>query len=264
VKRPTRHANDLDGKAWTRNSLSVWSDIRKTEEELRLRHPALFPTQLVARLLESFTRAEERVVLDPFAGVGSTLLAAARLGKEPVGLEISQEYLEVARRRLQEAEAAGAATLHRADARRAAELLAPGSVDIVITSPPYWNILTRRRSADQKPLRNYGDDVLDLGRIPGYQAFLGELETVFRAVSVVLKPGGYCIVVVMDLRQGSRFFPFHADLAAAMERIGFRFDDLIIWDRRQEYNHLRPLGYPAVFRVNKVHEFILIFQKPPP
>jgi hypothetical protein len=51
------------------------------------------------------------------------------------------------------------------------------------------------------------------------------------------------------------------DITAKMQEIGFTLDDIIIWDRRQEYNNLRPLGYPSVFRVNKVHEFILIFQK---
>jgi hypothetical protein len=34
-----------------------------------------------------------------------------------------------------------------------------------------------------------------------------------------------------------------------------------VWNRQAEYNNLRPLGYPAVFRVNKVHEYLLIMQK---
>ena len=66
----------------------------------------------------------------------------------------------------------------------------------------------------------------------------------------------------MDLRKKNRFYPYHIDISHLMEDIGFIFDDTIIWDRAQEYNNLRPLGYPSVFRVNKVHEFILIFQKP--
>ncbi len=66
----------------------------------------------------------------------------------------------------------------------------------------------------------------------------------------------------MDLRKKDRFYPFHADLAARLKNSGFVFDDIIIWDRRQEYNNLRPLGFPSVFRVNKVHEYLLIFQKP--
>ena len=66
----------------------------------------------------------------------------------------------------------------------------------------------------------------------------------------------------MDLRKKNNFFPFHIDVANMMQQIGFIFDDIIIWDRRQEYNNLRSLGYPYVFRINKIHEFILIFQKP--
>ena len=54
----------------------------------------------------------------------------------------------------------------------------------------------------------------------------------------------------------------HADLAGIMQQLGFIYDDLIVWDRRHEYNNMRPLGYPYRFRINKAHEFILIFQKP--
>ena len=66
----------------------------------------------------------------------------------------------------------------------------------------------------------------------------------------------------MDIRKGPHFFPLHMDLTAVMQQLGFFLDDIIIWDRRQEYNNLRPLGYPYVFRVNKIHEFIMIYQKP--
>jgi hypothetical protein len=52
------------------------------------------------------------------------------------------------------------------------------------------------------------------------------------------------------------------DITNFMQEIGFILDDIIIWDRRREYNNLKPLGYPFVFRVNKIHEYILIFLKP--
>jgi len=39
------------------------------------------------------------------------------------------------------------------------------------------------------------------------------------------------------------------------------FDDIIIWDRQQDYNNMKPLGYPYKYRINKVHEYILIFIK---
>mgnify|MGYP000038285119 CR=1 FL=1 len=66
----------------------------------------------------------------------------------------------------------------------------------------------------------------------------------------------------MDIRKKNRFYHYHSDLAMHLQEIGFIYDDLIIWDRRHEYNNLRPLGYPSVFRINKVHKLILIFQRP--
>lgn len=255
-----RRANQLNGRDWLRYSISIWSDIRKTPEELALEHPALFPQALVERLLACFTHPADQIILDPFAGAGSTLLAACAAGRQAVGLELNPDYVALARRRLADA---GHTTfaLHQADARRLLEHVAPASVDFCVTSPPYWDILRQRRTADGKKARHYGDGDGDLGSIDDYGRFLDELDLVFTAVHAALRPGAYCVVVVMDLRKKSRFFPLHADLATRMQEIGFVYDDLILWDRRQEYNNLRPLGYPYKFRINKVHEFVLIFQK---
>ena len=49
-----RRANYLDGKSWTRHSISLWSDIQKSKEERALKHPALFPVQLADRLIQCF------------------------------------------------------------------------------------------------------------------------------------------------------------------------------------------------------------------
>ena len=272
--RTSNRANDLDGTRWLRNSISVWNDIRKTPEEHALKHPAMFPAQLVTRLIESFTRSDQTQILDPFVGVGSTVIAAEALDKTGIGFDISEKYLAKAMARpgvspglLGHAKNGtnvvwGRRVFHHADAKNLLDHVAPNSIDLVVTSPPYWDILLQRRSADYKEIRHYGDSKLDLGRIPEYEAFLEALAEVFQAVLVALKPGSYCCVVVMDLRKGSQFYPLHSDLAKRLEAAGYIYDDLIIWDRSQEYNNLRPLGHPSVFRINKVHEYILIFKKP--
>ncbi len=71
-----RRANELDGATWTKYSISVWSDIKKSSEEYGLRHPAIFPVALVQRLIQCFTSSQDQVVLDPFAGSGSILIGA--------------------------------------------------------------------------------------------------------------------------------------------------------------------------------------------
>jgi DNA modification methylase len=96
---PAQRANDLDGKRWLQNSISIWSDIAKSPEETALKHPAMFPAQLVSRLVESFTRSDQTVVLDPFCGIGATVLAAEMMGKRGIGLDISADYISIADRR---------------------------------------------------------------------------------------------------------------------------------------------------------------------
>lgn len=260
-----RRANELDGATWTRYSISIWSDIRKSAEEAALKHPAMFPASLAGRLIECFT-TRGMTVLDPFVGIGSTVIAARQLGRKGVGIELNPNFADIARRRLQQKalfdeQEEIESVIITGDARNLSQYVSPESVDLVVTSPPYWDILLEKRTADYKPIRHYGDEEHDLGKISDYGQFLTELQGVFSQVYGALRAGGYCCVVVMDLRKKGTFYPYHADLAKRMEQVGFVWDDLIIWDRRQEYNNLRPLGYPSVFRVNKVHEFILIFQK---
>lgn len=273
MPRPARkavpHCNELDGKRWIQNSISVWGDVRKTAEETRLKHPAMFPGMLVERLVETFLRPDGERILDPFSGSGSTIVEVERLGKTGIGIELSPEYAAMARGRLADVASSlfsktskPRSVIHEASVAKITKLIEPDSIDLCITSPPYWDILNQRRSADYKEVRHYGNLDGDLGTISDYEEFLDSLKTVFADVLTVLRPGAYCCVVLMDLRKKNRFFPFHSDFAARMTDVGFIFDDLIIWNRQAEYNNLRPLGYPAVFRVNKVHEFIVVLQKP--
>ncbi len=263
-RRVPPRCNALDGKRWLQNSISVWSDLRKTVDEQRLKHPAQYPISLAARLIESFLPAGEHTILDPFCGSGSTLVAAQLAGKAGVGIELSTEYVDLARKRLAACRAEGVppATIHPGTAADVRTWVADASVDLCITSPPYWDILGQRRTADYKSIRHYGNLPGDISLRPSYEEYLDALAAVFGSVWHTLKPGAHCAIVVMDLRKKDQFYPLHSDLAAKLETVGYKFDDLIIWNRQAEYNNLRPLGYPAVFRVNKVHEFVVLMQKP--
>ncbi|HEU0155464.1 MAG TPA: site-specific DNA-methyltransferase [Stellaceae bacterium] len=79
--------------AWMR---PVWSDIRGAS--LREGHPAPFPSELAERLIRMFSFAGD-TVLDPFAGSGSTAVAAIRAGRNSISIEIEENYLNAATRR---------------------------------------------------------------------------------------------------------------------------------------------------------------------
>jgi site-specific DNA-methyltransferase (adenine-specific) len=84
-------------KAWLRTS---WADIKG--ESTRKGHPAPYPIELAERLIRLFSFAGD-VVLDPFAGCGSTTLAAIHTGRNSISVEIEQQYLELAQGRVQSA-----------------------------------------------------------------------------------------------------------------------------------------------------------------
>jgi DNA modification methylase len=261
--RKKEKLNELDGKTWEKYSISIW-EIIKSKEESKLKHPAMFPAELCRRLIEIYTKKGD-VVLDPFMGSGSAIVAARDLERKGIGFDINPEFVELAKERISQQKLVHLRVedpqVYCEDARNLLMYIKPNSVDLVITSPPYWNIHTRKRTADYKEPRPYSSLESDLGNISDFNEFMNELKSIFEQVHKVLKSGKRCIVIVMDIRQGSQFIPFHLNMVDMMAKIGFILEDIIIWDRRREYSNLRPLGYPYVFIVNKVHEYILIFRK---
>jgi len=265
-KNSAKRRIPLDGTTWLRYSLSIWSDIKKTRTEEKLRHPAIFPASLAKRLIEVFS-FEEDIIIDPFVGTGSTIVAAQELGRSSIGIDISQEFIDISQLRLSETATlennkSHAYKLIKDTAGNLDNYVNPDTIGLCITSPPYWDILTQKRTADYKDIRTYGGLKGDLAEIHAYKEFLSALRDIMARIYMALKSGKYCCIVLMDLRKKNKFYPFHMDVCEFMtDDIGFELDDIIIWDRGAEYNNLRPLGHPYVFRVNKIHEYILIFKK---
>src|ERR1700686_4744973 len=81
-------------KTWQR---SIWTDLRGAST--REGHPAPYPVELAERLIKLFSFAGD-TVLDPFAGTGSTSLAAIMSGRNSIANEIEPAYLEIARQRI--------------------------------------------------------------------------------------------------------------------------------------------------------------------
>lgn len=253
----SKKCNDLTGKEWLQNSFSIWRELSKTKEEKALKHPASYPVSLCEKLIRTFAKKDARVI-DPFNGIGSTTVAAKNLDCEALGIDLSEKFCQIAQERIGEAEKI---KIVNGDSFEVLKDLPENYFDICVTSPPYWDILNMKRSADQKDSVSYSDKENDVGNIPNYDNFINALSELFALVNRTLKKGGYCIVNVMDIRKKSKFYSLHSDLAMALQKIGFIYDDLIIWDRQSDYNNMRPLGYPYKFRINKVHEYLLIFVK---
>lgn len=94
--------NSVNSDEFMAATLDVWDIL--PESASRVGHPAPFPVELPARLIRLYTYAGD-LVLDPFMGSGSALVAAARLGRRYVGFDLDPEYVDIARARVTTLEA---------------------------------------------------------------------------------------------------------------------------------------------------------------
>ena len=96
---PDNHINCLTAKEWVRNQVAVW-ELYYEKRDIRDKdiHPAVFPIALPKKCIELFTHKGE-LVLDPFLGIGTTLVAAQDLGRNAVGFDLNQEYIDFTSKR---------------------------------------------------------------------------------------------------------------------------------------------------------------------
>ncbi len=177
-----------------------------------------FTESLAAAALEDLTSPGDRV-LDPFAGYGTALVVAQRLGRPSVGVELLPERVEHVRGRLNHDGPVTAEVLE-GDARRLAGLV-DGPFDLCLTSPPYMT----RNDHPENPLEGY--EVPD----GDYPTYLEELGTVFGQVAGLLRPGGHLALNVANTVQDGVLTPLAFDLAAVVSRHLTLVQDVVVcWD----------------------------------
>jgi DNA modification methylase len=173
-----------------------------------------FTEALVAAVLDQHS-APGDVVLDPFAGYGTTLVVAGRMGREAVGVELLPERAALARARL-----TGRARLVTGDARDLTTLVR-GPVDLCVTSSPYMTATGH----PQNPLTAY--ETLD----GDYPRYLAELGDVFGQVAALLRPGGHLVLNVANLETGGVITPLAWDVARTVaHRLTFLHESFLCWD----------------------------------
>lgn len=287
----------MSGEEWLYFTKSVLTTAYPSElgHAARKAHGANKPPRLMARLIEFFSRSGE-LVLDPFAGVGGTLLGAAiaRGPRRAIGIELDprwvQVYAEVVAQLAAEREGRGpvVAELGNADPGRARTFdpaglemrlgdalailptIAPDSVDFVATDPPYniqlpltmaGGALAEAHANRRTDYAMISDAPADLANAPDYPAFLDRMETVFAEMARVLRPGRYAVVIVRDAYQAGRYQFVGSDLAARADRVGLVPKGDLIW--HQAGTRLRPYGYPRAFVPNIAHQHILVLRRDP-
>lgn len=198
-----------------RSWLQLSASVPRADRPDEFADDVSFPESLVEAFLDEFTDRGD-VVLDPFAGFGTTLAVAERMGRRPIGVELLPERVEFIRSRVSDE-----TVVRCADARQLT-LLNLGQVDFVMTSPPYMT----RENHPQNPLTGY--QTLD----GDYEVYLGELSVVFATIASLLAPNGRVVVNVANIRVGGPEVTTLAwDVVHALSPVlRFEREVVICWD----------------------------------
>ncbi len=297
AKAKSRGFNGLTPKEWVSLSRSVWNDVSSPREWYHLEHGATFSEALAERVIKIYS-AEGDIILDPFVGTGTTLVAAKKLNRYSIGIELYKKFVDIAIKvcsqnlllhtiaprkgkllRMYNEKVVyddGFVNIIWDDCRNLLEYIPKESIQLVLTSPPYASLLHKVKEDRQKTHKKslfvienkstakpYGDDPRDFGNLD-YDEYLKEVRELMKKIYRVMKPGGYNVWVVKDYRdpqRGKPFVPLHVDIANVGEDAGFVWHDLIIWDQNAQ-RKLVVLGYPSVFYVNINHSFLVVLRKP--
>ncbi len=237
-----------------------------------MQHPAKFPEELVKRFVDFFTK-EGSWVLDPFAGVGSTVAACKEIGRNSIGIELAREFVEIGSGAINEIEGSGQHHLLQGDSMQVMEIIdkhfngqAP-RFDYVITSPPYWNMLRKSRGGNdsvhkeraKKGLKqHYGDAVEDLGNIENFDEYIDSMGQLLGRLKPLLSDRAYLTIVVQNMRDIDGILrPIAWDLAKRLSE-DYDLRQEMIWC--QDNKRLGCWGYPSTYVSNVHHHYCLILQ----
>lgn len=273
---PDSHINCLTAKEWIRGQVAIW-ELYYEKRDIRDKdiHPAVFPIALPKKCIELFTHQGELVV-DPFVGIGTTLLASQDMGRNAVGFDLSQGYIDFTEKRLGQQ-----STLNFTkqiaicdDAINIPEYFDERTVSLCVTSPPYANMLNHERlnkslrsdlreNKHYKTVQQYSNNPRDLGTMR-LKEYIFALAQIYKGILPLLKPKAHCVINVNDLWENNHRYPTHSYIIDAMENVGYELRNIIIWDKRNLVNKVGIFGWPSNYiTLSTTFEYILDFWRKP-
>lgn len=199
--------------------LHQWSADLASERFAQAEEDVHFTEGFARIVIEEYT-VPGQLVLDPFAGFGTTLVVAERLGRRGVGVELISDRAELVRGRVGEL-----VEVINGDARDVGRLVS-GPVDLCLTSPPYMPAVGH----PENPLNAYETDD---GHYPTY---LRELGDVFGQVAGLVRPGGHVVINVANMIDDDVVTPLAWDVAREVSaHLTFVGETFLCWDQQPEW-----------------------------
>jgi DNA modification methylase len=260
--------NNLTGTDWLKSTKSFWYSEKCKDDKFAFQHPAPFLIKDIEKLILMFTKKGTRV-LDPFNGVGTTLVASYNTGRKGVGIDLSKKYCELAKKRLKDLKKTKNQNVVCGDSLKEISKI-KGSIDYCVTSPPYHNILQNngqglrakkegQRNGSRTGVEYYSDNKNDLGNQKSYEDFLILFKKIMAEVFKKLKDGKYTSIIISDFTVNKKEICVQADTVKIMNEIGFEFSGTTVL--LQDNKPLYPFGYPYAYKINHQHQNIITFRK---
>ena len=265
--------NCLSGKEWLKSQIGVWQFFYESRDiRDKNLHPATFPISLAKKVISLFTHDGE-LVLDPFVGSGTSLVAAQDLNRNAVGFDLQEKYVELCVKRLASNNLFNQAqqVAIQDDALHIPNYLEPGSVSLIWTSPPYANLLNRKRKNKSRRDRNneqlhkveqYSQDPRDLGTM-ALDEYTKAMGDIFERLLPLLHPKGHCVINVPDMWWENERITIHVSLINELRQRGYELRNTIIWDRTNIVNNIGIFGFPSNYiTMGTTFEYLLDFWRP--
>ncbi len=264
--------NDLTGKEWLKLTKSFWISEKCKDDKYAYKHPAPYLIKDTQKLISLFTKSGMKV-LDPFAGSGTTIIAASNINRFGIGIDLSEEYVNLSKERFaSKGISEDMYELYLGDSLKVLDSFDSDYFDYIVTSPPYHNILKNtaggiRSDNSSKGFRNgtrqgiefYSDKLEDLGNQETFEGFIKLLSKIMKKCYKKLKNGKYCSIVISDFTVDKKEVCVQSYIVEMMEKIGFEFVGTIVL--LQDNKPLYPFGYPFAYKINHHHQNIINFRK---
>ncbi|MBP7196093.1 MAG: DNA adenine methylase [Anaerolineaceae bacterium] len=270
------HINCLSAKEWIKNQLGVWQfTYEKRDIRDKSVHPATFPVSLAKRVISLFSH-EGELVLDPFTGSGTVLLAAQDLNRNALGFDLQEKYIELCKSRLINNNFFNNSKQIPIldDALNIQDYLEKETLSLIFTSPPYANLLNRQRKNKSRrgetrnndqfmKIEQYSQDPRDLGTMP-IDIYTQNMGDIFERLLPLLKPKAHCVINVPDMWWENKRITIHVALIEELRKRGYELRNIIIWDRTNIVNQIGIFGWPSNYiTMGVTFEYLLDFWKPP-
>jgi DNA modification methylase len=270
---PPKHINCLTAKEWMLSQIAIWEFFyEKRDIRDKNVHPAAFPISLPTKCIKLFTHQGE-LVLDPFVGSGTTLVAAKDLNRNAVGFDLVADYVDQANARVSPDVTSSTQLAIQDDAMKVQEYLDNETVSLCVTSPPYATLLNRKRKNKSMrgdlrenehylEIQQYSNDPRDLGTM-NVEKYSDTLGKIFSRILPFLKPRGHCVINIADYWWKGKRVPIHIKVIETLQKVGYELRNTIIWDRRNIVNKVGIFGWPSNFiTLTTTFEYLLHFWKP--